>query len=1229
MMQHRGGTLMSIRIEEVDEATGLPVIISNVSVYGDLTYKMHSNGVLVSDKKMTDITKTERFTSVAEVVNVLARVKHLNADAQDHLEVAAQLLDAVAGSSAEEKMCQVAAFASEQLRLAVKPSRKRRYSSSILSNAIAWDRTSPKLYRMMQESAMFCLPTSKTLRRLTSALQVGTGLNSGTMTYLGMRVEKLEPRERLVNLAMDEVYTAQAVEFAGGRLFGETNGVVTKTLFCTHINSVAGKYEDMISMQPVPHVTAANIKETFQRVLKGLTELGFKVVSVTTDNHRANQSWHNSLGADGCHPEYILNPYSEQEERVYTLYDTVHIFKNIYYGLIRSKALTVPSFPDSENSRKLKVSFGHLTRLRNMELGHPGKLAYKLTDKVINPSALERVNVSLAAAATHESTSAALRHFAQHQPGCAEFADTAEFLELVRRWFNACNVKSQFMSHRLRDQNRVALRRECEASDKSLSFLSEFGMYMRSLHVKYSALTKDTCMAAYYTSRGLVNLTKYLLYNYSGTLEYVLLGKIQSDRIESHFGHLRKLSGGNYWSSVRQFLENEAVIRTKGLIWWSGFSPAEASARMAPSRQERQQEDALVIQELVVAVANSAELNDLDDSAKASLGHIAGALARGALARRYYATMIYREIERDLVLLPMMRSFTRLPEQSRTVTATFHLLSYWLRPELDPGPAPDIEGCHRQVARRVLRLVRQRHPRHPLSGWADCKLTPDGPGGWTLTEGRQLLDCINLIVFGQMELTLLKGRLGGELSRICDRNCSVYEEDDFGELSGQGLRRAGPTRQRPPEGEKKLSAYKKYMNKLQNSHYRHTEPRLMPPERRKVFSAYSSYLAGGGDFLGVVSAVYASVAGLLGLELHFILCPDTWLLCWPIGTEDRHIYVDMNQSGAQLTRREACLQLMFQSPDHAPEALLEPVPKHKLLWRLVSGMFCPKDHSLAVADQVSMRLLHYWLFDNCEIHEISMCSMVMVLERSRPMYLHRLSQARLEASHLVENPVAERTALPAYLDRLRADHLRLVKSVSLQRSRDEQMMEAKQWPPPEGFCRFQVGDMVQLGDHPHRRAVVYSVVLRLHLVAGNVSYWSGEPCQLCVVGRLNPPPHHLRVGRYRLLLDGNEKMDVEEDSICASPWAAPIENCELGRYFTGFDGRRYVPLPSLARRARERPDAGAVEEHRPWPRPLRPPPVSWRVAWPRRLPYDVEFQPGDEDAVAAPQEIELGGLVLH
>ena len=44
------------------------------------------------------------------------------------------------------------------------------------------------------------------------------------------------------------------------------------------------------------------------------------------------------------------------------------------------------------------------------------------------------------------------------------------------------------------------------------------------------------------------------------------LGKIQYDGIEGHFGHLRKLAGGNYWASVKQFMEGEASSEQK--IWY-------------------------------------------------------------------------------------------------------------------------------------------------------------------------------------------------------------------------------------------------------------------------------------------------------------------------------------------------------------------------------------------------------------------------------------------------------------------------------------------------------------------------------------------------------------------------------------------------------------------------------------------------------------------------------------
>lgn len=110
---------------------------------------------------------------------------------------------------------------------------------------------------------------------------------------------------------------------------------------------MADKYKDMITMLPVSHVTGDDIEENLKKELNGLTELWYKVVFINTNNHCTFQSWHNSLGYDSSHAEYILNPFSEGEERFYTLYDTVDIFKNLFYGLLRNRNLTVPPFSGS------------------------------------------------------------------------------------------------------------------------------------------------------------------------------------------------------------------------------------------------------------------------------------------------------------------------------------------------------------------------------------------------------------------------------------------------------------------------------------------------------------------------------------------------------------------------------------------------------------------------------------------------------------------------------------------------------------------------------------------------------------------------------------------------------------------------------------------------------------------------------------------------------------------
>ena len=423
--------------------------------------------------------------------------------------------------------------------------------------------------------------------------------------------------------------TAKSLELAGGRLHGESSGragSATSTLFCTHISSVAGNYQDLVTMSPYTHITTEEIKDIFLKVLQCLTHLGFRVVSVTTDGHRANQSLHRALVEDGKHPEYILNPWSARDDNsIYTMYDSVHLFKNIYFNLLNKRTLRCP--PVSEDGTPLDVNISHLEKVYSLECYSQAKMAYRLTDKVLHPTSIERVNVQLAIAATHESTIAALRFYGQ-QEMYKTFNQTAEFLQDVRKWFDIVNVKSPWKHV---GRNDKMLQPITAANQEGLTFLQEFGTMMSAWEnqtKKTTQMSTDTIRGVITTCRGLVGLTKYLL-DQCG-LEYVLLEKIQSDRIEGHFGHLRKLAGGNFWASSRQFFEGEAIIRSKSLLWLSGYSLDTVTVAMRPVTQQRMENDQRAITELTeyAAAATSADsLEEGPEGTQQALLHLAGYLA--------------------------------------------------------------------------------------------------------------------------------------------------------------------------------------------------------------------------------------------------------------------------------------------------------------------------------------------------------------------------------------------------------------------------------------------------------------------------------------------------------------------------------------------------------------------------------------------------------------------------
>ena len=78
-----------------------------------------------------------------------------------------------------------------------------------------------------------------------------------------------------------------------------------------------------------------------------------------------------------------------------------------------------------------------------------------------------------------------------------------------------------------------------------------------------SKLSRETFMCSKHTSAALASLSEFLITEKG--FDYFLTGKAQSDKIENRFGKARQMSGGNLYTSVRQFLESDRILKIKNL----------------------------------------------------------------------------------------------------------------------------------------------------------------------------------------------------------------------------------------------------------------------------------------------------------------------------------------------------------------------------------------------------------------------------------------------------------------------------------------------------------------------------------------------------------------------------------------------------------------------------------------------------------------------------------------
>ena len=560
-----------------EDDNGRPFVDYSLKINQELEFSMFCNDVEIRTSKVAQFcTKDRKLNSCVGVLNILAHLKRMTEDkgstSISTVEYCIKLLEKVIPTFEEEQLTKKISFLSEQLKLSIVNKYARRYTPDLLCCAAIWKNISTALYNTIFEEGILTIPAPKYLDSLTSAFKVeGTTVEGdvpqSTKQYLKSRISSLNERQKTVNIMLDEVYCSKRVEYSGGTFYGYENASVTTTILGFMIKSVAGRYHDMVALVPISKINAEVIDKLWHKILKVVTDIGFDVVSNTCDGHSANRKFYLDKLCKGELKPCIPHPFKENS-LIYLPFDSVHVFKCIYNNAVNKKKFNCPPF----DGQKIEPDFFHIQELYNHELGRPLKYAHRLNDTVLHPMPIEKTKVELADRFFHESTIDALDYYSEN--GFPQWKPTANFLRIIRMWWNTVNVKNPYMAKRKRDPVRSAISIDDTGGIQLLTKILKWVQDWWKMDDIAHGLSSETFFTLTQTTRALIGVSIHLL-EVKGQ-NYVLLAFISSDPIEGRYGWYRQLSGANYFLSVRQFLEAEKKIRLQSLVKHSNLSFNEA-----------------------------------------------------------------------------------------------------------------------------------------------------------------------------------------------------------------------------------------------------------------------------------------------------------------------------------------------------------------------------------------------------------------------------------------------------------------------------------------------------------------------------------------------------------------------------------------------------------------------------------------------------------------------------
>ena len=279
-----------------------PQIKSAILIQEDLSLNVYIDSVKLTqleDKKLP--LKLENISTINQVCEGITKVNSLDeaveTSGESDLDALCifyiKFIPSLLCLFKTEKcsFCSFVSFVYEQLELLTK--KKKSFSNDYLIFSSIFYNLFPRGYRFVRSSGKITLPCYTTIRRLTISSSMDPFQEQHDSTFLFYAKQKFKVLlscDKTVSLLVDEIHLKPYFDYKGGNNAGAAynSEQPANSAFVFMITSLFWSLKDVVYIIPSTKMKSEVLYRLTLKTITGLETIGFRVISVITDNNAIN-----------------------------------------------------------------------------------------------------------------------------------------------------------------------------------------------------------------------------------------------------------------------------------------------------------------------------------------------------------------------------------------------------------------------------------------------------------------------------------------------------------------------------------------------------------------------------------------------------------------------------------------------------------------------------------------------------------------------------------------------------------------------------------------------------------------------------------------------------------------------------------------------------------------------------------------------------------------------------